>query len=185
MPELWRNEQRPGFFGRRRDEIIAGLNARWGPGNWRLRWIVTTPDDEQSFDFPEACKHLYEESYFRWLRDHPEAVEFITSYAEVYDNAVTNIQSGLDYERQEAYSTHIQDIAIRNALHRLGEKFKRLHPVPLQIRGVGEGAKYNPGHIPFFDPSLITQPSLRPSWCEPGMVEDLWQSNKWVQVRVP
>lgn len=181
MPEGWRNDTRPGYFGRRRDEIVGGLIARWGQGNWRLVWALPSSDDVCEFE--QACKEFYEESYFRWLQARPEAVQFITMHNEVYDNAITNIASGLDYKKQESYSTHIQDIAIRNCLRRLGVWFRRERNVPLQIRGTGEGEKYNPGHIPFYDPSLISKPSLRPQWAEEGSVEDFWQSNKWIQVR--
>ena len=181
MPDSWRSETRPGYFGRRRDEIIAGLNARWGQGNWRLVWVA----GGLAMEFADACKQFYEEAYFLWLQDHPEAVRFITSYSEVYDNAISNIASGLDYLQQEAYSTHIQDIAIRNSLRRLGVWFRREHKTPLQIRGTGAGAQYNPGHIPFHLPELITKPSLRPQWAQENSVEDFWQSNKHVQVRDP
>jgi hypothetical protein len=176
---FWRNDTRPGFFGRRRDELIAGLNARHGAENWRIVWIV----QERICNFEQACKEFYEESYYRWLKSNAAAVEHITSFSEVYDNSITNIASGLDYQKQEAFATHIQDIAVRNSLRRLGVWFRREHKGPMQIRGAGEGAQYNPGHVPFYDPALITKPSLRPQWAAEGSVEDFWQSNKWIQVR--
>jgi hypothetical protein len=36
----WRTVNRPGYFGRRRDEIIAGYNREHGEGDWRLAWIA-------------------------------------------------------------------------------------------------------------------------------------------------
>lgn len=181
MPEeTWVNRYRPGFFGRRRDEIIAGLNVEFGKEGWRLRWLIY----DRALDFKQACQELYEESYYQFLRAHPELVEKITAYKDVYDNAETNVQSGLDYEKQEAYSTHIQDIAIRNALDRLGAKF---HGTELaQVRGpdsVGWTLGLNPGQVPFFAPETITKPSIAPRWALPNSVEDFWQSNKWVQIR--
>ena len=176
---------RPGFFGRRKDEKIAELNARHGAGNWELFWIVPEDVDRKPYTFKEACRFLYEESYYWWLHDHPEAVEHITSFGECYDNEVNNIESGLDYTIQKSYSTHIQDIAVRNCLRRLGVWFKGPADKLLQIRGTGEGEQYNPGHIPFHSPQWITQPSLRPKWAAEGSVEDFWQSNKWVCIRPP
>jgi hypothetical protein len=190
--------ERPGFFGRRKNEKIAALNKKYGEGKWELRHVM--PFDplpgttepvipspvtlEETYDFMRACKELYEESYFKFLTANPDKVALICAFYEVFDNADTNVFSGTDYTKQEAFSTHIQDIAIRNVLARLGRKFS---PLPssglLQVRGpdsVGYQLGLNPGQVPFFAPGMITQPSLAPLWAMKGSVEDLWQSNKWV-----
>ena len=54
---------------------------------------------------------------------------------EVYDNSFTNIESGLDYNIQETYSTHLQDVFIRRALKILGKEFKGNHPIEIRGRG--------------------------------------------------
>lgn len=200
----WRIVERPGFFGRRKDEKIAELNKRYGEGNWLLRHILprnemerlaltemkTQPSIrlEDTYDYLRACKELYEESYYRHLRDNPAVVSQICHFSEVYDNAETNVQSGMDYTVQESYSNHIQDIAIRNCLSRLGRRFS-VDPgaVLLQVRGpgsIGYRLGLGPGQVPFFDTTLIVQPSLAPGWAGKGSVEDLWQSNKHVLVRL-
>lgn len=186
----WVDVERPGFFGRRRDEKIAGYNAKYGEGNWRLAWIVVRDPMRPEFsgrlvdEFLSACQHHYEKSYYAYLSQNPGVVDFICGYREVIDNAPTNITSGLDYEKQEAFSTHIQDIAIRNCLRRLGRWFDPKAQDVLVVRGVdSDGHLLNPGHIPYMNPTLITQPSMAPTWAKPGSVEDFWQSNKWLQVR--
>jgi hypothetical protein len=186
---MWRNDHRPGYFGRRKNEIIAKLDASYGQGKWRLRWVISIEPNEapgpfeKVLDFAEACKELYEESYYRFLLGQPWEVDAICQYRECFDNAETNIQSGLDYTKQESYSTHIQDIAVRNALKRLGREFMGINGKLLQIRSAdSEGYRFGPGNVPFFAPELITQPSLAPSWAQKGSVEDFWQSNKHVQV---
>lgn len=197
--EGWRCVERPGYFGRRRDTKIAGFDEVYGKGGWRLVWIATRPTDlppdlfKESkvpltggvFDFESACKIFYEESYFRWLQRHPAEVEFACSFGECIDNAPTNVNSGFDYTIQESYSTHIQDIAMRNALRRLGRQFEGPPDKILVIRSKdSEGYRFGPGNIPLFDPSLITQPSKCPDWSNKGTVEDFWQSNKWLQARI-
>jgi NAD dependent epimerase/dehydratase family enzyme len=93
------------------------------------------------------------------------------------------VASGQDYTKQEAFSTHIQDIAVRNVLRRLGVQFTGKNGKLLQIRSSdSEGFKYGPGNIPFAWPHLIQQPSLCPKWANQGSVEDLWQSNKMLQI---
>lgn len=185
--EQWRNDRRPGFFGRRKNEIIAGLNARWGKDNWRLVWLYGPADLETGAHwctFQEACKFFYEESYYRYLRMNPADVRFICEYRECYDNAESNIESGLDYTKQESYSTHIQDIAMRNAMRRLGAFFTGANGKLLQIRGATtDGFRFGPGNLPYFAPETIISPSLRPEWALQHSVEDFWQSNKIIQVR--
>ena len=177
---MWTNLERPGYFGRQRDKKIAKLNEQYGEGNWRLRWVVNGFD----YDFYEACCKFYEESYFRYLKNRPQDLDFICSYGECIDNAMTNIQCGLDYNKQEAFSTHIQDIAIRNVLHTLNRRFEGPEDKILVIRSKdSEGFRFGPGNVPFYNKDLITQPSLCPKWANEGSVEDYWQSNKWIQIK--
>lgn len=181
--------ERPGFFGRRKNEKIAELNRKYGFNNWELRHVLELPKEPKKlvdfYDFTRACTELYEESYYRHLYARPHIVDAICAFGEVYDNAETNVTSGYDYTRQESYSTHIQDIAIRNSLRRLGRWFQG--SVLLQVRGPeSEGFRLglNPGQVPFFMPQMIIQPSLAPSWAGKGSVEDFWQSNKLCFVKM-
>ena len=175
----YRKIRRPGFFGRRRDEIVAGLNAEFGKGVWTLIW-----DGEFGpLEFEQACIYYYGTSYLKWFMDNPMEVDYIcANFSECIDNATTNVRSGLDYTKQEAFSTHIQDIAVRNALHALGRKFEGPVGAILIIRSAdSEGYKYGPGNIPFT--GRIEQPSKCPRWANKGSVEDFWQSNKWVAIK--
>jgi hypothetical protein len=177
---------RPGFFGSAKNERIAALNTTYGEGQWDLRWITEETLDNGSSVYTElsfitACRAFYEKSYFEYLRTHPEDLLFICGHREVIDNAETNILSGCDYAKQETPATHIQDITIRNVLQRLNRSFNADSDKILVVRGKGaNGSKFGPGNIPFYNPELITQPSLRPWWANAGSVEDFWQSNKWV-----
>jgi hypothetical protein len=176
----WRTMFRPGYFGRRRDQRIATYNATYGAGNWRLAWVV----NGRAYSFVEACKLFYEQSYYRWLADHPEEVDFICSFGECIDNAPSNVLAGRDYAHQESYSTHIQDIAVRNVLYRLGREFEGPADSVLVIRSAdSNGYRFGPGNIPFYVPELITQPEICPRWANSGSVEAFWQSTKMVQVR--
>lgn len=184
--EGWKKWARTGYWGKRRDSLIASYNREFGKDGWQLLWVVPDGKDraEATYDFLAACHLLYEESYFRYLKDRPDDVELICSYGECYDNAVSNIQSGLDYSVQEAFSTHIQDIAVRCSLKRLGRWFEGPADRLLQIRSKdSEGFRFGPGNVPAYDQSMITQPSLAPRWANEGSVEDLWQSDKWIYVR--
>ena len=176
----WRRVERPGYFGRRRDQIVLGYDTKYGAGQWRLVWIV---DGGATHTFEDACKYFYEESYYLYLKDRPDDVDFICEFTECMDNSPTNVHSGLDYTAQEAYSTHIQDIAVRNVLARLGRSFTGKRTELLVIRSADSaGFRFGPGNVPFYAPSAIMQPSKCPSWANRGSVEDFWQSNKWLQI---
>jgi hypothetical protein len=175
----WETLARPGYFGRRRDQIIERYNTTYGVGGWRLAWVL----GEEACEFEEACKKWYEESYFLYLKDRPSDLALICSFGECIDNAITNIECGCDYTKQEAFSTHIQDIAVRNVLRRLGLTFKGPKDRILEIRSPqSNGFRFGPGNIPFLNPSAIGQPSLCPSWAGKASVEDFWQSNKYLQI---
>ena len=204
----WRNVERPGYFGRRRDMKIATFDEVYGKDQWRLAWVYVPertisnlfentadlykgydealiPRSAWAFDFVNACKMFYEESYVRWLSRHPADLEFACSYGECIDNAPSNVNSGLDYSIQESYSTHIQDIAMRNALRRIGREFTGPKDKILVIRSKdSDGYRFGPGNISFSEPERILQPSKCPDWSNKGTVEDFWQSNKFLQVRV-
>lgn len=187
----WQRLERPGFFGRRRDEKVLAYNIKYGDGNWRLVWIVE-PTVEKPFEltleFNDACVVFYEQSYIHYMKDHPDIVDQLCMYRECFDNAETNVQSGLFYSRQEAFSTHIQDIAVRNALRVLNRRFTGKINGLLQIRmGYSNNpelsASLSPGTVPFLSPHMISQPCKKPTWAKKDSVEDFWQSNKWVQIK--
>jgi len=187
MTVEWKNRQRPGYFGKRRDLMHAQFDAAHGSGNWRLAWVVAGfPQGAPAlvYTFEQACKLFYEESYFQWLKQRPDDVDFICEFTECIDNSPTNVHSGLDYTAQETSSTHIQDIAVRNVLAKLGRHFTGKRTELLVIRSAdSNGYKFGPGNVPLYQPEIILQPSLCPQWANPGTVEDFWQSNKWLQVR--
>lgn len=178
-------DSRPGYFGYKRDERVAELNSLHGECGWRLEWVIYNLSKTKRlfYVFEDACAVLYERSYYDWFSKRPEDLNYVCSFGECIDNSMTNMDSGIDYLHQEAKSTHIQDIALRNVLRTLGRKFEGPTNKILTIRGKdSNGFRFNPGQVPFFVPELITQPSLRQKWALPGSVEDFWQSNKWIRI---
>src|ERR1019366_3836253 len=189
---MWKFLKRPGMFGTRRDLIINSMNDVHGKDNWRLVWLACPhPDDYTAsvpYDFLTACKFMYETSYYQYMRYLLNAhMQDLCSFGDCYDNAVTNVDSGNWYSVQEASSTHIQDIAIRNVLYSMNLKFEGPKHKLIQIRhSVNKhylSTLLSPGTVPYYEPKNIIQPSLRPKWAEKGSVEDFWQSNKWIQVK--
>jgi hypothetical protein len=185
------------YLGKERDEKIKLFNLALGNNNWMIGWVVGENLfwDQQLrllkgnyviLDYVRACE-LYEDSYFEHFKQHPEELEWLVQNAvEVYDNAQSNLKSGLDYLKQEESSTHIQDITIRNVIARFGKSFQGTELI--QIRTDGKGEKWNPANIYFHKPEWIAQPAnAKDVWwvrdrykAKEKSVECFWQSNKFL-----
>lgn len=170
---------RPGYFGSARDRKHAEYDAEHGPGNWRLAWQFGGRVIDRA-----GMTMLYEDAYYEFLRHRREILTALVSEArDVYDDAESNVASGLDYTVQETGRTHVQDIAIRRVVLRLGESFRGSELI--QIRdSLGShplSMILSPGQVLFHRPDLIVEPQL--GWWARGSVESFYQSNKFLQIR--
>jgi hypothetical protein len=177
----WRDHGRPGYFGADRDERHASYNVLYGPANWRLIWKF----DLAILDRAALCQ-VYEDAYYFFLQSHPAVLDQLCDEAsDVYDDAPSNTASATDYTVQETGRTHVQDIAIRRCLPRLGRRFEgdRLiqirhsdgtHPLSLIL---------SPGKVPFHVSGHIFNRPRITGWWDDNSVEDFYQSNKFLQVR--
>ena len=176
--EKWIDVERPGYSGKRREARHQQWDKEYGQGNWRLAWRV----GDVSVSLLGACT-LYEDSYFEFLKNNPLVLKrLVTEASDVYDDSRTNIHSEFDYLKQETDRTHLQDIAIRRSVLRLGLWFQgddliqirdKAGPHPLSIM-------LSPGRIPFHRPDLILSPELE-GWWQPETPESFYQSNKYLQ----
>ena len=178
--ETWVTVGRPGYFGSRRDVKHAEFDREYGAGGWRLAWKV----DDAAFNRQQMTM-LYEDAYYEVMSAQPDIVDQLVAEAsDVYDDASTNILSGLDYHRQETARTHVQDIAIRRVVARLGRAFAgdRLIQIRDELGDHPLSMTLSPGRVPFHRPDLLMQPELE-GWWKPGSVESFYQSNKILQRR--
>jgi hypothetical protein len=179
----WQTVGRPGHSGKERDERQRGYDVRHGTGRWRIAWQL----GERIGELVEAVM-LYEDAYLAYLTRRADLLEpLLATAADVYDDAESNVDSGLDYTRQETDQTHLQDVAIRRCVVRLGRVFRGA--ALLQVRTTAEhplGAALSPTMVPFHRPELIVQPYLEGWWTQkggPASVESFYQSNKLLQVQ--
>ncbi len=176
----WATVGRPGYLGRHREEKYRKWEEKYGKGNWRLVWRA----GETFVDFFGVCA-LYEDAYFEFLRNNPDILkQLIAEASNVYDDETSNIESGFDYTKQETPRTHIQDIAIRRSVIRMGLWFrggelirirqeKGIHPLSIIL---------SPGRVPFHRQDLIEKPELE-RWWYVGTIESFYQSNKFLQAK--
>jgi len=203
----WQVAGRPGFLGKMRDSVCTELDTKYGPENWRFAWEVGS----NLLEFEEAIL-LYEDAYFFHLTGLPicsaafedddgkvgwtpvislsglamyDILGEVLEFQNVYDNLPTNVDSGLDYRKQETNANHYQDISIRRVLVRCGVWFSGTKKELLQIRAASKeplGRRLSPGIVPFHIPHLIKEPELT-GWWKPGSTESWWQSCKVVVTR--
>ena len=177
---------RPGYFGKKRNEIHKKFDEIYSSGNWRLAWELGS-----LFLSKSEALQVYEDAYFVHLLNKRDTLSWLIATAsEVYDNAISNVESGFDYEKQERESNHYQDIAIRRVLRRLGTWFEGDHL--LEVRGNGEGKTLSPLFIPFHIPFAVKNREIsdfsgKGKWWRnrgvPDNLETWYQESKVLQVR--
>jgi len=174
----WKIISYPGYSGKAKGSQDKNRDKLYGSGNWKSAFAWGNSIIDRKF-----ALQLYEDAYYNFFRNNLEQLDWLCENAcDVYDNALSNVDSGFDYSIQETNSTHLQDIAVRNVLLRLGRTFNgnRL----IEIRGKdSEGYRFNPGRVPFHMPDMIKHRENNPEWIDPGSIEDFWQSNKVLVVQ--
>ncbi len=163
---------RPGYFGDKRETIFEGYDKHYGRDNWKIGWIWN--GDIIPFDI--VCG-LYEAAYYADSFAREDLWKQLVSEAcDVYDDNVSNVDSGYDYLVQETGSTHIQDIAVRNVVLKRGWNFKGDGLVQIRSSSDDVGKYLSPGKVPFHMPEYIVEPIA--GWWGKGSVEEWYQSAK-------
>lgn len=174
----WKTIERPGHFGKNRDEFYATFDKKYGKDKWRIAWQW----GNQVVPYLTACQ-IYEDGYYADSLGREKLWKELTRIArDVFDHQESNVKSGLDYLIQEGTATHLQDIAIRRVLLRRGWEFKGDELVQIRSHKDFWGKNLSPGKVPFHLPELIVKPQLA-SWWNINSVEDFYQSNKVLQTR--
>ena len=180
---MWKTIERPGYFGRKRDELYSLWDKQFGEGSWRLAYQWGNAVIPRNVGI-----QIYEDGYYEFFKNNNNTLEWLVSTAsDVYDTAPTNVQAGLDYGCQETPQSHIHDIAIRRAVLRLGYEFKGDHLVHVRWKK-SEGFQVNPGIVSFHLPQMIVPGGIndyggKGPWWNPNTIEDFYQSNKVFQVK--
>jgi len=180
---IWKTVERPGYFGKKRDELVAKWDKEYGKGNWRLayQWGSLIIEREQAIQ-------IYEDAYYEFLKNNPKTLEWLVNTAsDVYDTAPSNVEARFDYNYQETPNTHLHDISIRKSVMRLGKWFKGDHLVEIRSKST-EGKILSPGLVPFHLPEMICKEEIKDysgkrMWWQNGSIEDFYQKNKLLQVK--
>src|SRR3989338_2977501 len=163
---------RPGAIGSRKKDVEANYENLYG--NYKFLWKIN--DIKVGRD---GALRLYEDAYFEYFKKNKDELLWIANnFENVYDNHISNVNSGLDYDIQEYGGNHFQDIAIRKVLVRNNMWFKGKGLLEIRMKGVGK--KWSPGEIPFHIQEIIPKPELKGFW-KPGSIESWYQSAKYLE----
>lgn len=174
----WELVERPGYLGKKRDEVARLWDARFGAGNWRIGYQWS----HEVINRAEALQ-LYEDAYYEHFKANASVLEALLAAAcDVYDTAPTNVFAGYSYDVQETPNNHVHDVAIRRSVLRLGRQFTGNQLI--EIRSSSEEGKHlSPGRVPFHLPQHIVPGELinygySREWWQSGSIEDFYQKNK-------
>ena len=188
----WEMVERPGYFGKRRQELEEEWNRKYGEGNWRLVW--ETPQGRVLLF--EDIIWEYIEGYAGYFRRHPREARHITrSYSYCYDkDEITKDQAFHPYAlyNRPGIANQFHHAAMNIALENvLGMPFRG--DIPIQVRsgkpGTPEsqwpaGWKWSPGRIPSVHRDEIHDITFERQWWQRGTIEDFYQCNKVLQVKI-
>jgi hypothetical protein len=178
---LWIPRGRPGYLGKRRNDQFAKWNEIYGSRNWRLVWSF----GGAVLDFLGVCA-VYEDAYFEFLKNNNEILCQLTHEAsDAFDDSSSNMRSGFNYLKQETGRTHIQDIAIRRCVARLGTWFSGKDPIRIRDNRGSHSLSLilSPGQVPFHRPELINCNPELTGWWKSKSVESFYQSNRLLLVK--
>jgi hypothetical protein len=188
----WIIQERPGYFGERRDSLMNLWDETFGISCWALAWQW----GNKFLEMRDALT-LYEDAYFQYFKNNPDTMKWLVNTAsDVYDTDESNVNSGLDYIIGDTPSNHIHDIAIRRSLYRhhrqdlefnkeyLKDIFKGDHLVHVRKKNT-EAGFLSPGNVPFHMPEMISKEKIenhglygKEQWWKIGSIEDFYQKNK-------
>lgn len=172
----WQLVERPNYIGKRRKELYTQWNETYGQSGWQLAWQWGN-----QFVPLAVALSIYEDAYYHYLACNQALLEqLVTDACDVYDDAPSNVASGLDYTIQETNLNHWHDIAIRRAVLRNGKWFEGNNLVHIrhELSEHPLSMLLSPGQVPFHLPELIVKPELERWWWDAGSVESFYQSNK-------
>jgi hypothetical protein len=168
-------------IGGRNSQFKAIADDVLGPENWQLGWSYR----EQTINFLGACQ-LYAASYDQHFSAHPQDLDVVTAYRDVYDVHPRDVMSGTDFSSQGDY-VHVQDIAIRAVVADRGRSFNESGKL-LQVRSTSQdalGARLSPFNVAFVDRDAITDNPIvaeSPRW-KRDSVEAFYQCNRRLLIR--
>lgn len=187
----WVSIEHPGYFGRRKDELVDKWNQQFGDRNWRLRWEIS---NGEVFNFAGIFWQVYVPGYVAYLSHNPVWADWLASnFAYTYDkDQITKDQAFDPYFLLDkpGIVNQFHHAALNIALeYYLGRPFRGESPIQAREGKHGvleserpQGWRFSPGQILCTRPDLIPPVDIK-GWWQPKTIEDMYQKSKVLQVR--
>lgn len=109
-----------GDLGADRDKFISKVTRVAGKGNWF--WAFKVGKKLYSWEWG---LQVYEDAFYEYFKNNVELIKpLIENYHDVFVINRFDLESGIDYKKQNQNKDHYNDIAIRRCLVRFGLWFK-------------------------------------------------------------
>lgn len=190
--DIWKTRERPGYLGKRKDEMYRYWDQKYGKDNWRIVHEVGTGE---VFSYEDISWKVYVPGYVKYFLDHKNEAVFITdNYAYGYDKDLCTRDQAFDihaFHEKPTIVNQFHHVAFNVALeYYLGLKFKGVKPLQVREGKPGtpdseqpEGFLWSPGRIKTIRPDLIPNYNLN-GWWQPDSIEATYQLSKVLQERI-
>lgn len=191
QPTPWRTIERPGYLGKRKDEMFRVWTEKYGDGNWR---IVNEANTGEIYSYEDIIHKVYVPGYSAYFLSHLDELKFITeNFSFGYDKDPINKRKAFDIYalyNKPGIVNQFHHVAFNIAIEQqLGIPFRGLQPVQVREGKPGtpdsqqpNGYRWSPGRIPCTIPELISKPHII-GWWSYNSIEDFYQSTKALQIR--
>ncbi len=192
LPKVtWTTVDRPGYFGKGREEQEKLCNEKYGKDNWRLAW-QTPQGTVLTYD---GVIQEYIEGYTEYFRQHLDEAKYLTdNYSFAYDKEIITKEEAFDpyaLYQKPGKANQFHHVALNIALEKvLDMPFTGKEAIKVRagkpntpIEEWPVGWKWHPGRIPCIHPEEIYNGEFPNQWWEKGSIEDFYQSNKVLQIK--
>lgn len=190
---IWETAGRPGYLGKKRDEMYKYWDSKdgYGKGNWRIVNEIAG----EIFTYEDLIWKIYVPGYVQHFLKNPNEALFVTdNFAYGYDKDMCTKQQAFDIHalhNKAGIVNQFHHTAFNIALeYYLGLKFKGTGPIQVREGNPGTpdsdqpaGFKWSPGRIKTIRPDLIPNYVLE-GWWQPDSIEATYQLSKVLQRKV-
>lgn len=187
----WKTIDRPGYLGKRKDEMFRVWTRKYGNGNWR---IVNETNMGEIYSYKDIIFRVYVPGYSAYFLSHPDELKFVAeNFSFGYDKDTIDKREAFDiyalYNKPKV-ANQFHHVAFNIAIEQqLRMPFRGLEPVQVREGKPGtpdsqqpNGYRWSPGRIPCTIPHIISKPHIF-GWWGYNSIEDFYQSTKVLQIR--
>lgn len=190
--DIWQTVERPGYLGKKKDEMYKLWNQKYGERMWR---IVNEMANGEIFSYEDIIWKIYVPGYTAHFLMNPDQAKFVTdNYSYAFDKDMISKEQAFDLYalyNKPGIANQFHNVAFNLSLeYFLGLPFKGARPLQVREGKPGtpdneqpEGYIWSPGRILSVRPDLIPSINIEGAWWGKGTIEEQYQKSKALQIR--